>query len=73
MALYLARHGVRVEVSAAETEADVGDALLSHAADHRFDLIVMGAFGHSRFREIMLGGATRTVLRSSAVPLWMAH
>lgn len=73
MALYLARHGVRVEVMATETESDVGEALLSHAADKGLDLIVMGAYGHSRFREILLGGATRTVLRSSPLPLWMAH
>lgn len=73
MALYLARHGVRVEVQATETELDPGDALLCFAAENNLDLIVMGAYGHSRFREILLGGATRTVLRSSRLPLWMAH
>lgn len=73
MALYLARHGVRVDVMAAGTESDSGAALLSCAADCGVDLIVMGAYGHRRFREILLGGATRTVLRSSPVPLWMAH
>ncbi|WP_229505171.1 universal stress protein [Massilia mucilaginosa] len=71
--LYLARHGVRVEVSAVEGVADVGAALLSHAADRGADLIVMGAYGHSRFREVIMGGATRTALRSSPLPLWMAH
>lgn len=73
MALYLARHGVRVEVTAASAAADEGDALLSFAADKGSDLIVMGAYGHSRLREILLGGATRTVLRASPIPLWMAH
>ncbi|MDQ1831648.1 universal stress protein [Massilia scottii] len=73
MGLYLARHGVRVEVSAVEGVADVGEALLSHAADRGADLIVMGAYGHSRFRELFMGGATRTALRSSPLPLWMAH
>lgn len=73
MAVYLARHGVRVEVMATDTDDDEGDALLSFAADNKVDLIVMGAYGHSRFREILLGGATRTVLRTSSLPLWMAH
>lgn len=73
MALYLARHGVRVEVTATDTDDDAGEALLAYAADSSIDLIVMGAYGHSRFREILLGGATRTVLRASPLPLWMAH
>jgi nucleotide-binding universal stress UspA family protein len=73
MALYLARHGVRVDVVAANTDDDVGEALLQHAADSKLDLLVMGAYGHSRFREILLGGVTRSVLRSSMLPLWMAH
>ncbi len=73
MALYLARHGVKVDVDARETEQDPGEALLTYAADAGADLLVMGAYGHSRVREILLGGATRTVLRSSALPLWMAH
>jgi nucleotide-binding universal stress UspA family protein len=73
MALYLARHGVRVEVTASDTDDDAGEALLAYAADNSIDLIVMGAYGHSRFREILLGGVTRTVLRTSSLPLWMAH
>jgi nucleotide-binding universal stress UspA family protein len=73
IALYLARHGVRVEVSAAHAGGDAGEALLSFAADKGADLIVMGAYGHSRFSEIMLGGASRTALLSSPVALWMAH
>jgi nucleotide-binding universal stress UspA family protein len=73
MALYLARHGVRVEVMAAEIDTGPGEALLSYAADVGVDLIVMGAYGHARLHEVILGGATRTVLRSSSLPLWMAH
>lgn len=73
MALYLARHGVRLTVTARETELEAGEALLSCAADMRADLIVMGAYGHSRFREILLGGTTRAVLHTSLLPLWMAH
>jgi nucleotide-binding universal stress UspA family protein len=73
IALYLARHGIRVEVTSASSPPDEGESLLAFAADQRSDLIVMGAYGHSRLREILLGGATRTALRSSPIPLWMAH
>ena len=73
MALYLARHGIRVEVSSQATDIDVGSALLSYAADIDADLLVMGCYGHSRFREIMLGGATRTILHSMTLPVLMAH
>jgi nucleotide-binding universal stress UspA family protein len=73
MALYLARHGIRVQVTATSAGRDDGDALLSFAADTGADLIVMGAYGHSRFREFLLGGMTRTALASSAVALWMSH
>jgi nucleotide-binding universal stress UspA family protein len=69
---YLARHGIRAEITAAHT-SDAGEALLSFAADKGSDLIVMGAYGRSRFREIVLGGASRTALRSSPIALWMAH
>lgn len=73
MALYLARHGVKVEVTAIDLEQDDGDALLNFAVDAGVDLIVMGAYGHSRLREFLLGGMTRTALASSPVALWMAH
>ncbi|MES2017659.1 MAG: universal stress protein [Pseudomonadota bacterium] len=73
MGLYLARHGVQVDVCAADSDTSVGEALLGHAADAGVDLIVMGAYGHSRFRDILLGGATRSVLAASPLPLWMAH
>ena len=73
MALYLARHGIRVDVSSVPSGGDVGEALLSFAADKGADLIDMGAYGRSRFSEIVLGGASRTALLSSPVALWMAH
>jgi nucleotide-binding universal stress UspA family protein len=72
--LYLTRHGVRVEVAAIEgTELDAGNALLSRAADLSIDLIVMGAYGHSRVSELILGGVTRTMLESMTVPVLMSH
>ncbi len=73
IALFLARHGVIVEVSQQQTEIGIGAALLSAAADLSSDLIVMGAYGHSRFREVILGGATRTMLDTMTVPVLMMH
>lgn len=73
MALYLARQGVKVEVVVLLGDDNDGQQLMSFAADKGSDLIVMGAFGHSRLREFVMGGFTRTALRSSPVALWMAH
>ncbi len=71
--LYLARHGIKVNVARQKTKVDVGNALLSIATDLGSDMIVMGGYGHSRFREILLGGVTRTVLESMTVPVLMSH
>jgi nucleotide-binding universal stress UspA family protein len=71
--LYLARHGVGVNVVRKRTKGDIGNALLSTAGDLGAGMIVMGGYGHSRFREILLGGATRTVLTSMTVPILMTH
>jgi len=73
IALYLARHGVKVDLAVQRTGIDVGEALLSLAAGRQSDLIVMGGYGHTRLRELMLGGVTKTVLRSMTVPVLMAH
>jgi nucleotide-binding universal stress UspA family protein len=74
IAAYLARHGVKVEVMAEEGEGiDVGDLILSRVADLGSDLIVMGAYSHSRLRQWVLGGATRTLLESMTVPVLMSH
>ena len=74
IALFLARHGVRAEASsAAAADVDVGNLILSRAFDLGADLIVMGAYGHSRLREMVLGGATRTLLASMTVPVLMSH
>lgn len=73
LALYLARHGVKVDVLQETTEQDSGNALLSLAADLNADLLVMGCYAHSRFREMLLGGATRTVLQSMTLPVLMSH
>ena len=74
IALHLARHGVKAE--AANTVADgisVSDIVLSHASDRGIDLIVSGAWGHSRMREWAFGGVTASLLRDTTVPALMSH
>ena len=73
IALYLARHGVKATAARQSARIDAGAQILSYASDFGADLIVMGAYGHSRVRELVLGGATRTVLESMTVPVLMAH
>jgi nucleotide-binding universal stress UspA family protein len=53
--------------------ADVADALLSHVAKVGSDLLIMGAYDHSRLRERVLGGVSREILRSMTVPVFMSH
>jgi len=74
IALHLARHGVSVRVERTVSAGiGIGDALLSRASDLGADLLVMGAYGHSRVHELLLGGATRTILASMTLPVLMAH
>lgn len=73
IALYLARHGVKVEVTSRKVSGDVGDALLAFANEVGSDLLVLGGYGHSRFREMILGGVTKTVLEKSTIPVLMSH
>jgi nucleotide-binding universal stress UspA family protein len=71
---YLRHEGVTAEAKdIGVPDADAGKAILKGAQDDNADLIVMGAFGHSRFREWILGGATRQVLEEMTVPVFMAH
>jgi nucleotide-binding universal stress UspA family protein len=74
VATWLTRHGAKVTVQRdVAADSDVGSVILSRAADHDVDLIVMGLYGHSRLREVILGGASRTLLASMTVPVLMAH
>jgi len=74
MGQHLARHGLKVDIKRiSEGSIDVADALLSHAADFSADLIVMGGYGHSRLREFVLGGVTRSILKSMTAPVLMSH
>jgi nucleotide-binding universal stress UspA family protein len=74
LAAHLAKHGVRVHVRNVDSAGrSDSKALLDEAAAFDADVIVMGAYGHSRAREFLFGGATRDLLESSPIPLFMAH
>jgi nucleotide-binding universal stress UspA family protein len=74
IAQHLARHGLTVELKRIVTaETDVANTILSHAADSSADFLVMGGYGHSRLRELVLGGVTRSMLEAMTVPVLMSH
>lgn len=71
---YLARHDLRIEIDIlAKTLPRVSDVILRHISDMDADMLVMGAYGHSRFREALFGGATRRMLEAAPIPVLMAH
>jgi nucleotide-binding universal stress UspA family protein len=71
---WLGLHGVKGKTRVAHTkDIEVGDVLLSAAADLSADLIVMGAYGRSRLRELILGGATHSIFRHMTAPVLMSH
>ena len=75
IAAHLARHEVRAEVRevASDGAGSVGEAILARARGEGADLVVMGGYGHSRLREMMLGGTTRHVLERTTVPVLLSH
>src|SRR5262245_37957460 len=74
IAEHLAHHGLNVKCTRTVSgDVDVANVILSHASDSGADLIVMGGYGHSRWREFILGGATRGILTSMTVPTLMSH
>lgn len=74
MSLHLARHGVKATAKSLHAEnINAGDLILSHASDFGADLLVTGAYGHSRFRELILGGVTRNLLKHMTLPVLMSH
>lgn len=74
LARFLESHGIE-SVSSGISDMDISasDAILGQAAEMNADLIVMGAYGHARLREIILGGVTRDLLKQSPIPLLLAH
>lgn len=73
VATWIARRGIKLNVVSQHTTLDVGNALLSMAADLNCDVLVMGGYGRPRYRELLLGGVTRTVLETMTLPVLMAH
>ncbi|MGH7113980.1 MAG: universal stress protein [Stellaceae bacterium] len=74
LARHLARHGVTARIEPTQSAGvPIGEVILSRAADLGADLLVMGAYGHSRARELLLGGATRSILASMTIPVLMSH
>ena len=73
IALYLTRHNIDVNVVSRKTSAATGDALLALADELDSTALVMGGYGHTRFRETLLGGVTRTVLDAMNLPVLMSH
>lgn len=74
IATYLARHGVNVSVETLPSAGRfVTDTLQRHALDINADMIVMGAYGHSKLLELILGGVTKSMLKEAKLPILMAH
>lgn len=73
LAPMLAHHGVKVTVTNLPYSRNVGKTIVEHAQNVRASLIVMGAYAHSRLRQMVLGGTTTTMLQFSTVPILMAH
>ncbi|MDH3609384.1 MAG: universal stress protein [Gammaproteobacteria bacterium] len=71
---HLSHHGIDVEVRSLDPASKgTGKTILESALEYDADLIVMGAYGHTRLKEIVLGGATKYLLRHSTVPLFLSH
>jgi nucleotide-binding universal stress UspA family protein len=72
--LHLARHGVKAEAQHVYADdISTGDMILSRAAEQGVDLLVLGAYGHARLRELVMGGVTRYLLRHMTIPCLMSH
>jgi nucleotide-binding universal stress UspA family protein len=74
MARHLARHGINAELKrVSAVDDDVPSAIRARAIEGGADFMVMGGYGHSRLREFILGGVTRTILTSTTIPVLMSH
>lgn len=73
IAAHLSRHGVTAKVQDLTVDTSADELILSRAADEAADLIVMGAYGHPRASEMVLGGATRALFKHMTVPVLMSH
>ncbi|NIZ11594.1 universal stress protein [Pseudooceanicola sp. HF7] len=74
LAGWLSRHGVSAEIEViAKTLPRISDLIMRHATELGADMVVMGAYGHSRFRQAILGGATRNMMEGTTLPVFLAH
>lgn len=74
LARHLARHDINAKVETVSgSDADAGDMILNRIAEAGIDLLVMGAYGHTRIRELWLGGVTRQMMRNMTVPVLLSH
>jgi nucleotide-binding universal stress UspA family protein len=74
LAVYLSRHGIKSDIQVMTRQGlTISERLAHHVTETGSDMLVMGGYGHSRFREAVLGGATRDMLENSKVPVLMAH
>jgi nucleotide-binding universal stress UspA family protein len=74
LAKNLSRHGIDVIVDRVDAAGrPIGESLMREIASHKADLLVMGAYGHSRFREFILGGATQSMLSKPPLPILFSH
>lgn len=71
---HLVRHGVPARLRLSDAgDAQAGDLMLEHAGSEEIDLIVMGAYGYARWREMVFGGATETILERATIPIFFSH
>ena len=70
---HLSRHAINARIKRTASAGDIANTILSYAADTNADLLVMGAYGHSRTREEIFGGTTRTIMESIILPVLMSH
>ena len=74
LARHLERHGIEIVVDEVEARGRrIGQALEQYAAAHDLGLLVMGAYGHSRLRDFVLGGATKSIVANPPLPVFLAH
>ena len=74
IARHLARHGVKVVAERVSADdVPIADLILNHITDEGIDLVVMGAYGHARIRELWLGGVTRRLMRNMTAPVLFSH
>ena len=74
LATYLAQHDIPATVASIQSLGrPIGDVLQDHALDIGADIMVMGAFGHSRMRDFVMGGATASILQGLKLPVFLSH